>query len=89
MKTVTYRPNLGSLKTFIKNDEMTAVIQAATDLIAERARANAPVATGAYRDSLRVTVHQHPSRVAGHVGAFVNHGPTVEKSHHVLRRALG
>ena len=41
MKTVTYRPNLGSLKTFIKNDEMTAVIQAATDLIAERARANA------------------------------------------------
>lgn len=86
---VNYRPNHTGLREVLRSDRMSEVITDAGEMIASRARANAPVLSGALRDSIRVAVDQHPTRVVAHVGVHVNYGLVIESRTHFLRRALG
>lgn len=56
--------------------------------VAAEARANAPVKTGAYRDSVRVETVEHPTRTVVRVVADVDHALVVEGAHGTLTRAI-
>ena len=56
--------------------------------VAAQARATAPVDTGKYRDSIEVFTHQHPTRVAVHIGANDFKAPFIEAHTGNLSRAL-
>lgn len=84
-----YVANIDSLKPILKGGEMEAVVTAAGEQVATRARAIAPVVTGEFRDAIGVIVDQHPDRVVAHIGSKTLKAILVEKRTHVMRRALG
>lgn len=56
--------------------------------IAAKQRADAPVRSGAYRDSVRVIREQHPTRPAFHIGPTVDYGMVVEAERGVVARSI-
>lgn len=89
MKYSRYRPNIGSLDSILKSDAVADVVRDVAEKIAERARAAAPVDSGSYRDSIRVVMDQHPTRVVAHVAATVPYAARLEARSAPLRRSLG
>ncbi|MDF2990798.1 MAG: Bacteriophage HK97-gp10, putative tail-component [Microbacterium sp.] len=61
----------------------------AADTVRDIARADAPVATGEYRDSIHVEVAEGPDGVVATVVADVRHAMIVESREGTLARALG
>ena len=64
-----------------------AMLQAEAETRAERARANAPVASGAYRDSIHVET-DHTDRVVKRVVADVPYAMVVEANNGTMARSL-
>lgn len=62
--------------------------EARMERVADTARANAPVVTGTYRDSIHVETVRHNGRTVVQVVADAPHAMTVEASQGVLARAL-
>lgn len=56
--------------------------------VADRAKSLAPTKTGAYRNSIRASSEDHPSRVAAHVSSNVDYAAVVEARHRVLGRSI-
>jgi hypothetical protein len=84
-----YVANLDSLASILLGDKMERVVRAAGEQVAERARAMAPVDTGAFRDAIGVIVDRHPDRVVAHIGSKTRKAILVEERTSVMRRALG
>lgn len=89
MATVKYVKNTWGVKEILDWDSLAAVVKDAADTIADRAKQSAPVRSGGYRDSITVEQSKPHDRRVARVIADVPYALTVEKSHHVLRRALG
>ena len=85
---VRVRLNSAGMRALLKDPGVRADLVARGERVAAAARASAPVESGAYRASIGVTVDDHPSRVAVHVGASVPYGMEVEADHGTLSRAL-
>lgn len=84
-----YVPNVGSLDPILVSEAMReAVVEFAT-VIQTRAKGLAPVASGAYRESITVEADRHPTRWVAHVGPDVEYGAVVESRAHTMRRSLG
>ena len=64
-----------------------AMLQAEAEKRAERARANAPVASGAYRDSIHVET-DHTDRMVKRVVADVPYAMVVEANTGTMARSL-
>ena len=64
-----------------------AMLQAEAETRAERARANAPVASGAYRDSIHVET-DHTDRMVKRVVADVPYAMVVEANTGTMARSL-
>lgn len=64
-----------------------AVLEAEAQQAAERARANAPVASGAYRDSIHVET-DHTDRMVKRVVADVDYAMVVEANTGTMARSL-
>ena len=64
-----------------------AMLQAEAETRAERARANAPVASGAYRDSIHVET-DHTDRMVKRVIADVDYAMVVEANTGNMARSL-
>lgn len=64
-----------------------AMLQAEAETRAERARANAPVASGAYRDSIHVET-DHTDRMVKRVVADVPYAMVVEANNGTMARSL-
>lgn len=80
--------NDAGMEALLHDPGVTADLEARMARALQQAQATAPVATGAYRDSLHVEVVQHPSRSVVRVVSDVDYAMTVEAAHGVLARAL-
>lgn len=56
--------------------------------VAANQRANAPVESGAYRDSIAVHRVEHPTRPVFQIGPSVDYGMEVEANHGTVARSL-
>ena len=81
--------NRSGMHELLTSPQVAAELEERAGRVLSAAQASAPVVSGAYRDSLRVEVVQHPSRVVARVVAGVGYGMAVEARHGVLVRALG
>lgn len=79
--------NSAGIAAILKDDRVRAMLTARMDRVLAAARASAPVATGAYRDSLHV-VQDTTDRAAVRVAAGTDHGLVVESKTGNLARAL-
>ena len=64
-------------------------MQERAERVAATARANAPVQSGEYQESIEVIVEMHPERAAAHVSSSAPHAMLVEANTGNLLRALG
>jgi len=64
-----------------------AMLDAEAEKVASAARSNAPVASGAYRDSIHVET-AHTDRIVKRVVADVNYAMVVEANNGTLARSL-
>lgn len=68
--------------------EMAAAMLKRGERVVSAARSAAPVATGAYRDSIKVETNRGRNRVAARVIADIDYGQSVEAVHRVLGRSI-
>lgn len=78
-----------ALDELARGDGVRGVVTDAADTVADIARADAPVASGEYRDSIHVEVEQADEGVVATVVADVRHAMIVESREGTLARALG
>lgn len=81
--------NSSGIQEVLQSPEVEALLIKFAEPIAARARANAPVDTGEYQDSIEVVVDHHSDRVVVHVTSTAPHGMIVESKTGNLARALG
>lgn len=86
---MTYAPNKAGLRSILRSDRMREALVPIAGRVAGRARGFAPVASGRYRDSIRVVPDLHKTRWVVHVGAHVPYALDVEARHATLRKSLG
>lgn len=84
-----YKPNSYGVHKILTSQRLSDVVEAAAEVIGDRAKSIAPVQTGAYRDSISVTPKMLRNRVAAHVGPHVDYAAAIEHGAHVMRRSLG
>lgn len=72
----------------LKSRAVEKDMEARADRVAAQARSQAPVLTGAYRDSIEAESQEHRTRVVGRVVATVDYAQSVEARHRVLGRAI-
>lgn len=90
MARVRVALTLSGIRAVKESPEVVSILDAAAEKVLSRARAGAPVNTGAYRDSLHA--YRSRSRRAGvvlHVGSTVDYAMQVEAATGNLSRALG
>lgn len=80
--------NHGEMSKLLKSDQVRPPLQEIAEQMASRARSSAPVATGAYRDSIDVQ-SDTTDRAVERVVAHAPHAVTVEARTGNLKRALG
>ncbi|MCW2165068.1 Bacteriophage HK97-gp10, putative tail-component [Microbacterium hydrothermale] len=78
-----------ALDELSRGDGVRGVVADAAHTVADIARADAPVASGEYRDSIHVEVAQTDEGVVATVVADVRHAMIVESREGTLARALG
>lgn len=81
--------NSAGIREVLQSSEVEAALVDIAEPIAATARANAPVRSGQYRDSIEVVVDHHKDRVVAHVTAKAPHALIVESATGNLARALG
>ncbi|MGV8852832.1 MAG: HK97 gp10 family phage protein [Rhodoglobus sp.] len=82
------RFNNNFIPTLANSPEVENLVRNKADEVATTARTTAPVETGDYRDSIRVTIEHTPFRVLAKVVAESKHSMLVESKHGTLARAL-
>lgn len=90
--SISFKPNLAAIRQLSDQSGVVGrAVRKAAEETAERARAAAPVRSGAYRDSIRVgPVQQTSSGPVCSIGADVSYAQSVEYLQlPVLRSALG
>ena len=80
--------NHGEMAKLLKSDQVRPPLQEIAERVASRARSSAPVATGAYRDSIDVE-SDTTDRAVERVVAHAPHAMAVESRTGNLKRALG
>jgi hypothetical protein len=80
--------NSGDMGKLLKSEQMRPALRAIAEGWAARARATAPVDTGAYRDSIQV-VDDTTDRAVARVVAQDRKAPIVEYRTGNLKRAMG
>lgn len=88
MALVRTKVNSREIDSILHSARLAADLRNRAERALATARANAPVASGAYRDSLHVQVVQNPSRVVARVVSNVSHSGAVEARTGNLARAL-
>lgn len=83
-----FRLNSGQMKAFLQGPEVRKVIGQVGERVAARARATAPVDTGAYKASITV-VQDTTDRAAARVVARDKKAILVEMKTGNLKRAMG
>lgn len=78
-----------ALDDFARSAAVRALVTDAADTVRDIARADAPVRTGTYRDSIHVQVDQTRQGVVATVVADVRYAMFVESRDGTLSRALG
>lgn len=81
--------NRAGVQEILQSAQVEAALVDIAEPIAATARANAPVRSGEYRDSIGVLVDRHSDRVVVHVTSTAPHGLIVEAATGNLVRALG
>lgn len=76
------------MNDLLHDSGVTGDLEQRMNRVLQQAQGAAPVASGAYRDSLRVETVSHPSRTVVRVISDVKHAMTVEAAHGTLARAL-
>lgn len=76
------------MKAVLHSSGVEREMKRRADRVAGQARSSAPVATGAYRASIRAYTEDHPTRVVGRVAAEVPYAANVEASRRVLGMAI-
>ena len=84
---VRTRLNSRGMQQLLNSGEVEAFLRGRIESALSAARSSAPVATGAYRDSLRVEI-AHTDRVVARVVSDVDHAMIVEADTGNLARAL-
>ena len=85
---VVVKPLGRGIIAMMKEGWVAANMAERAENVAAAAKASAPVATGAYQESITVTVHTHPERAAAHVGSDVPYAMIVEANTGNLLRDL-
>ena len=80
--------NRAGIKAMLNAPDVAAMLLVEAAPVLAQARANAPVRTGEYRDSLRAWI-DHTDRAVARVGSDVDHALAVEAATGNLVRALG
>lgn len=78
-----------ALDEIARSAGVRALVTDSADTVADIARADAPVASGEYRDSIHVEVTQADEGTVATVVADVRHAMIVESREGTLARALG
>lgn len=83
-----YKANPKYIPALLKSDRVVnGILMPRAQRVLGAAKANAPVVTGRYKDSLHIEVVEHPTRVVVQVVADAPHAHLVEADHGVLSRA--
>jgi hypothetical protein len=82
------RLNRAGLRAMLKDSSVELDLERRMERVLAVARANAPVDSGAYRNSLHVETVEHPSRVVVRVVADVDYAMVLESRYGILSRAL-
>lgn len=84
----SFRSNSAGWSKVLRGRGAQDATDTAAELAAARARAAAPVNTGAYRDSIHVVEAPTPNRARSEVRADVPHATLVEARDNTLGRSL-
>ena len=87
MASTRIKLNSAGIAALLKSSDVRADLTARGERVLSSAQSSAPVASGAYRDSLRV-VQDTTDRAVVRVAANVPHAYVVEANHGTLARAL-
>lgn len=83
------RLDSGAVADMLNSSEVQAALREHAEHVAGRARANAPVESGEYRDGIEVDVQAGRKRAHARVTATAPHSLAVESRTGNLMRALG
>ena len=86
---VVVKPLGRGIIAMMKEGWVASNMEERAERVAAAARESAPVATGEYRQSIKVVVEEHPERAAAHVTSDAPHAMLVEANTGNLLRALG
>lgn len=81
--------NEGFFSEILNSDDVVGIVTNIANQVESVAKANAPVDTGAYRDSIHVVVKRRGKRTVAAVVASSSHSMLVESRTGNLARALG
>lgn len=83
-----FKLNSSGIQSYLDGDHgVESMLEAEAEERADRARLNAPVASGAYRDSIHVET-DHTDRMVKRVVADVPYAMVVEANHGTMARSL-
>ncbi len=88
MAGVKIKLNSAGMRDLLNGNEVESFLEGRGEAVLRAAQSSAPVASGEYRDSLRMWTEQHATRVVVRVGSDVPHAYVVEANHGTLARAL-
>lgn len=80
--------NSAGMEELLKSSDVESFLEGRGEAVLNAAQSAAPVASGEYRDSLRVWTEDHPTRVVVRVGSDAPHAWVVEANTGTLARAL-
>lgn len=85
---MTLKLNHDGIAQILKSDRVVDILMARAERVLATAKANAPVKTGTYRDSIHIEVVEHPTRMVVQVVADAPHAHLVEANTGNLARSL-
>jgi hypothetical protein len=84
-----YKPNRAGMRAYLRSGDYASGLDQVAALIEARAKSNAPVRTGDFRDSIHRERHRGPSRVTVRVVADSEGAVPIERQSNALGRAAG
>lgn len=84
-----FRPNNSGLRAYLRGNDVVPALDAVAAVIEARAKANARVESGRFRDSIHRERHRSPSRTTVRVVADSDGAAAIEARDRALGRAAG
>lgn len=80
--------NYAGMRALLRSSKVERMLSGRMERVLAVAQANAPVASGDYRDGLHIEVVQHPTRVTVRVVGSTDHDLVIESRTGNLARSL-